>query len=275
MILIVGLVATIAGDTAAQGTYTFWFYDDTEPVEYMMYGTPPSGTTTSVTFNVVSFYSATFKAVDSIGAGTSTVYLKATNSGAASKTLTLQLVAGVEEVGTGGITIPKNTTTPTEFTASFVHSAHSFADGERLQLNIGKGVKVTIYWDGTHNTSRLVVEAVTAVILPSFTATPGDEQVVLEWETASEFENAGFNVWRSQVEDGPYTRLNQALIPARGGPTTGASYSYTDYAVINGITYYYKLEDVDIYGSSAMHGPVSATPSRTYRVFIPFICLMR
>ena len=117
------------------------------------------------------------------------------------------------------------------------------------------------------------------ITLSSFTASGHDGYVLVEWETESEVENAGFNVWRSRARDGPYTRLNQALIPARGGPTTGASYSYTDHAVTNGLTYYYELEDVDIYGTSTRHGPVSATPSSatpagSYRVFLPFISLV-
>ena len=51
----------------------------------------------------------------------------------------------------------------------------------------------------------------------------------------------------------------------------GASYSYIDDTVANGITYYYKLEDVDIYGTSTFHGPVSATPARVFRTFLPLV----
>jgi hypothetical protein len=37
------------------------------------------------------------------------------------------------------------------------------------------------------------------------------------------------------------------------------------------VTYYYKLEDVDVHGASSYHGPVSATPSRFWRIFMPFV----
>ena len=99
----------------------------------------------------------------------------------------------------------------------------------------------------------------TVITLASFTATGHAGYVVVEWETASEMDNYGFNVWRSQAPDGSYTQINARLIPARGGPVFGASYSYDDETVSNGVTYWYKLEDVDLYGVSTMHGPVWAT----------------
>jgi len=40
-------------------------------------------------------------------------------------------------------------------------------------------------------------------------------------------------------------------------------YEYTDYDVINGVTYRYKLEDVDYRGNTELHGPVSATPVKS------------
>jgi hypothetical protein len=52
---------------------------------------------------------------------------------------------------------------------------------------------------------------------------------------------------------------------------SGASYVYTDADVVKGVTYYYKLEDVDIHGVSTFHGPVSATPGRIHRVYLPLV----
>ena len=109
----------------------------------------------------------------------------------------------------------------------------------------------------------------TLITLASFTATPYDGHVLMQWETASEMDNAGFNLWRSEAEAVPYTQLNDDLIPARGGPTTGASYGYNDERLTNGMTYWYKLEDVDIHGVSAFYGPVSATPQRLHGMYLP------
>jgi hypothetical protein len=89
--------------------------------------------------------------------------------------------------------------------------------------------------------------------------------VVLSWTTASEIDNAGFNLYRSESADGEYVKINASLIPAEGSPTQGATYQYVDRDVKNRTTYYYKLEDIDLNGNSTMHGPVSAEPRRLGR----------
>jgi len=99
------------------------------------------------------------------------------------------------------------------------------------------------------------------VTLASFTATGGDGQILIEWETASEIDNVGFNLWRSTSEAGDCARLNDLLIPSQAlGSVIGAYYCYTDSDVINGTPYYYKLESIAADGSSEFHGPISATP---------------
>ena len=97
-----------------------------------------------------------------------------------------------------------------------------------------------------------------AITLASFTATAGVGAVNLAWETGTEVDNAGFNLYRAAAADGPYTKVNTALIAAEGDPVSGASYTYLDQRLLPG-TYYYKLEDVDLNGVVTTHGPVSAT----------------
>jgi hypothetical protein len=103
-------------------------------------------------------------------------------------------------------------------------------------------------------------ETVTAIDLLSFTARPAADRVLLAWETGSEVDNAGFNLWRSEAEEGGYVQINAALIPAEGDAASGARYRYTDGDVVQDVTYWYKLEDVDVHGVSTFHGPLSATP---------------
>jgi hypothetical protein len=86
--------------------------------------------------------------------------------------------------------------------------------------------------------------------------TPASALVIVEWTTESEVNLAGFNLYRSDEPEGPYLKVNDALIPASHDPVTGGSYVYTDTAVTAGVTYYYKLEDVELDGSSTMHGPI-------------------
>jgi hypothetical protein len=97
-----------------------------------------------------------------------------------------------------------------------------------------------------------------AITLVSFTAEAGVGSVTLVWETGTEVDNAGFNLYRATAPDGPWTKVNGALIAAEGDPVAGASYSFLDEDLAPG-TYTYKLEDVDLNGVATLHGPVSAT----------------
>ena len=86
------------------------------------------------------------------------------------------------------------------------------------------------------------------------THAPG--MVIVEWTTESEFNLAGFNVYRSDEPEGSFLKLNHALIPASSDPVARGSYVYTDTTVTAGLTYYYKLEDVELDGNSTKHGPI-------------------
>ena len=46
----------------------------------------------------------------------------------------------------------------------------------------------------------------------------------------------------------------------------GSIYSFVDVDVENGTVYTYKLESVDMYGSSELYGPVEAAPSSGWSV---------
>jgi hypothetical protein len=103
-------------------------------------------------------------------------------------------------------------------------------------------------------------EVTTAVELVSFAARGEDRAVKLSWETGSELLNLGFHVYRAGSESGPYVRITERIIPGLGSSPEGARYSYRDWGVMNGTTYFYKIEDIETTGKTEMHGPVSVTP---------------
>ena len=106
-------------------------------------------------------------------------------------------------------------------------------------------------------------EEPTAITLASFTAEADAEGVDLAWETATEVDNAGFNLYRANSPGGPYAKVNDTLIAAQGDPVSGASYGFVDtpgYGV-----FYYKLEDVDYSGVSTLHGPLEVAVARPLR----------
>jgi hypothetical protein len=118
---------------------------------------------------------------------------------------------------------------------------------------------------------RVVFYEPTVIVLEYFAAWPDAASIQVLWETASEIDNAGFNLWRSTSPDEGFVRLNANLIPGQGGPTQGASYAYQDADVTAGVTYYYKLEDVNIYGQGTLHGPVHASAGAFRRLYLPLV----
>jgi hypothetical protein len=99
-------------------------------------------------------------------------------------------------------------------------------------------------------------EKPTAITMPSssFVAWGNASQVTLSWETDSEPDNAGFNLYRATSSEGPWTQINAALIAAQGDAFTGANYSYEDTPGYG--MFYYQLEDMDVYGATSEYGPV-------------------
>ena len=87
------------------------------------------------------------------------------------------------------------------------------------------------------------------------------DHVLVAWETISETDNAGFNLYRAESASGPQTLL--AYVPAQApGSTQGFAYTYDDLPVQPGQTYWYWLEDVSLNGATELHGPVSVTIER-------------
>ncbi|HNS49711.1 MAG TPA: hypothetical protein PKO09_00840 [Anaerolineae bacterium] len=102
----------------------------------------------------------------------------------------------------------------------------------------------------------------TSVWLVSFEAAPLGAAILVTWQTAHEVDNLGFNLYRAESQAGPMARLNDTLIPTQVPPGSpfGAVYVWLDEdGLVPGQDYYYWLEDVDLYGRSALHGPVQAT----------------
>jgi hypothetical protein len=98
-----------------------------------------------------------------------------------------------------------------------------------------------------------------AVTLIYFDAIPDDGEVLLQWETATELDNAGFYIQRGSTRNGNYQRIS-GFLPTESDGLSGASYEYTDEDVVNGTTYWYRLESVDYANTSEFSEPVSAVP---------------
>ncbi len=97
-----------------------------------------------------------------------------------------------------------------------------------------------------------------AVDLVAFTATATGDGVVLTWETVSEVDLMGFNLYRVEATDDAPVKLNGALIPAQApGSSEGHAYAWGDATVEPGGAHWYMLEDVALDGTVTRHAPVA------------------
>jgi len=98
-----------------------------------------------------------------------------------------------------------------------------------------------------------------AACMISFDALRAEDGIVLSWETASEVDNLGFNIYRAENPEGEKVRINPTMIPSQNiGSTSGAFYEYLDEDVEIGNTYYYWLETVDFALTTTIYGPITA-----------------
>ncbi len=122
------------------------------------------------------------------------------------------------------------------------------------------------------NAISLVCAAPTAVELLSFTATQNGRDVGLDWATAQEVDNYGFNLYRAAVDD-----FSQAVLihfepsSIAGGTGSGATYRYVDTPPGPG-TWRYWLADVDTHGAETRHAQsVGIVMPLFFPIYLPMI----
>ena len=106
-----------------------------------------------------------------------------------------------------------------------------------------------------------------SVTLVSFDAEWVGDTVRITWETASETNNIGFYVLRSEQEGGGYQRVTE-VIPSEGD-IMGSVYDWIDSDAVPGTAYYYKLEDLSASGGSTFTGSVSPPTEAATATFTP------
>ncbi len=177
--------------------------------------------------------------------------------------------------GISDFNVSTDLTAPGPDSVTLVAAGGEFVSAVDLHLKSGaqaidKGEPSLSFFDDIDDFSRLGLAwdvgadefmATTAVALTSFRATPGDREVVIEWATGSELDNLGFHVYRASTAAGPFQRVTERAIPGLGSSPVGARYRYRDSGLVNGLTYFYEIEDVETTGATTRHGPVFATPS--------------
>ncbi|MFT5122632.1 MAG: hypothetical protein ACI97B_001263 [Verrucomicrobiales bacterium] len=96
----------------------------------------------------------------------------------------------------------------------------------------------------------------TRITLATFSAAASETGVTVSWTTGSETDNLGYFLYRSAKMNGQRLRLNSELI---GGQANGSGGSYTfEDDTAGGGRHFYWLEDIDLDGTSTLHGPAVA-----------------
>ena len=160
------------------------------------------------------------------------------------------LGVSLTNAGNSNVTISSVSISSARFTSSGVSAGLTLAPGQNATLN------VTFSPSAAGNLTGSITVASSATNSPAIISLSGSgvqavqHSVGLTW-TASTSSVAGYNVYRSTVSGGPYTKLNSSPV---------ALTSYTDSTVQAGQTYYYTLTSVASGGAeSADSTQVSAT----------------
>ncbi len=97
------------------------------------------------------------------------------------------------------------------------------------------------------------------VSLALFEANAEFNKVILNWQTASETNNLGFNVYRQKAGDSEWQKVNTQLIPGKGTFSGETDYTFEDNSVRSGDVYRYQLESVNYSGGSEIEEELEIT----------------
>jgi len=84
-------------------------------------------------------------------------------------------------------------------------------------------------------------------IISSFTAEPQKKGIILRWKTTSEYNNKGFEIERRDINTSSWIKIG--FVAGSGTSSTLQSYSFFDKNVTKGITYGYRLKQINDNGS--------------------------
>ncbi len=99
-------------------------------------------------------------------------------------------------------------------------------------------------------------EGALPVELLEFTAKPVGQSIQLDWITATEFNNLGYEVQRSLDPVEGFREI--AWVEGQGTSTQQHAYDLKDVNVVNGVLYYYRLKQVDTNGKIVYSNVVNA-----------------
>jgi len=134
------------------------------------------------------------------------------------------------------------------------------------KMSNGSGVTLT---DNSSNSNTGAIAGATWVLandlslpvsISSFSARPEGRSIILEWVAESESDNLGFIIERSSINNDWLTiatYMTSEALKSRGNTSSRAKYIFIDMGVESGLTYAYRLSDVNTEGKITQHTSLS------------------
>ncbi len=89
-----------------------------------------------------------------------------------------------------------------------------------------------------------------------------DLKNTLKWTTASEVDNFGFDIYRSDSEDGPFERMTEDPLPGAGTTDEPQHYLWEDHDIERGKDYFYYIESISMSGVRERFSPIIKAPAK-------------
>ncbi len=94
-------------------------------------------------------------------------------------------------------------------------------------------------------------------------AKPDWLQNKIRWQTASEVDNFGYDVYRGPKEEGPFAKVTQTPVPGNGTTDEPSAYEYIDDSIEEGVEYWYYVESISISGDREKFTPIFKAKVKT------------
>jgi carboxypeptidase T len=133
-----------------------------------------------------------------------------------------------------------------------------------LSAYTGKQIKIrfTLLSDGATQRDGWYIDDIAVfyygalpIELTSFTATTGNNEVLINWRTATEINNTGFEIQRSKGNTPANEWQFLGFVNGRGTSVKSSSYTFTDRKPLQG-KQYYRIKQIDANGTFTLYGPV-------------------
>jgi len=122
-----------------------------------------------------------------------------------------------------------------------------------------------MYQFNPQHTGVYVDPATVPVELVSFTSSVAENSVTLNWITATELNNLGFDILRSNQDNNNWNKI--AFVDGKGTTTEKHAYSVTDKNLSAG-KYNYRLEQIDFDGTRTIAGNITVNVGGSVNSFV-------